>query len=122
MAEKLEKGRPSVDVYAAEMVFLCSMNRAGIIWQSLLDGRLGVSPGVFGALTKLIEKALSLLDESDGLRQTLHRDCAESLGFLKTSTCIAVRVRQEGSWYFMEWGVASNLNFNGYISHVKTYN
>ena len=85
--------KKSVDMHSAQIVFLCSINQACIIWQSILDKQMEPSIDEIKKLTKLIEKALSLCDGvSDELQQLLHLHCVRSIGFLKLNIYIAVKV------------------------------
>lgn len=88
-----KKKLPSVpDEYAAQIVFLCNMNQACVIWQSLFDQQLKVSPEITRKLGSLIERALSMMNGCDRLRQSLYLHCASSFGFLQMLARIAVDV------------------------------
>ena len=87
--------RAKNDEYAAKIVFMCSMNRACVIWRSLLDQRLETSAKVSKVLAQFTRKALALLnDGSSKLQQSLHAHCASSMGFLQLTLCIALNIIQ----------------------------
>ena len=90
----VQKGKLSSnsDEYAAQIVFLCNMNQACVIWQSIFNEHLEISPETARKLGCLIQRALSMMSECDKLRQSLHLHCANSIGFLRILAQIAVDV------------------------------
>ena len=89
-----QKGKLSsvADEYAVQVVFLCNMNQACVIWQSIFDQQLEISPEITRKLGSLIQRALSMMNECDKLHQSLHLHCASSIGFLQIIAQIAVDV------------------------------
>lgn len=87
------KEMPSVDLYAAKIVFSCNMNQALFIWESLLDQRLKTLPKATKKVGRLIENALQLMNSRpDKLRQSLLFYCANSVGFLQILIRISMNV------------------------------
>ena len=92
-SDQKEKVPASVpDKYAAQIVFFCNINQACVIWQSIFDQQLKISPEISRKLGSLIERALSMMNGCDELRQILHLHCASSFGFLRMLACIAIDV------------------------------
>ena len=90
------KSRSSVDPLAVEIVFRCNINRACILWESILLGRLDVSDRIIKMLTKSTEGFSTFFQTKVPLelQNQLLISCTNSLSFCNLSINLIGRITQ----------------------------
>ena len=111
-AETSVKSTSSLDPLSIKIVFKCHINRACILWKSILLGKVDVNDRIIKMLSKSTEGFISMF-QNDGvsieLRNKLLIPCANSLSFLNLSTDLIAKITQ---------GKSSSLILCNWISEI----
>ena len=115
-AETSVKSKSSLDSLSIKIVFKCHINRACILWKSILLGKVDVNDRIIKMLSESTKEFISIF-QNDGvsmeLRNKLLIPCANSLSFLNLSTDLIAKITQgkSSSIYFRNLSICHSYNY-----------
>ena len=96
-SEASVRSRSSVDAFSVTISFKCCINRSGIMWKSILLGKVPVNDAIVKVVSGNTKKINFLLEQASGssdLHTQLLTCCANSVSFLNLSIDLIFSVLQ----------------------------